>query len=70
MALQAAVAKVATMTRRSGTEQTGKLKSFVYLSCAAILFVLGLWLLLEPAGARGQSMRDNGCARNADALSA
>ncbi len=53
-----------------GKVQPGKLKSCVYLCCAAILFALGVWLLLEPSSARGQSMRDNGFARNAYGLSA
>jgi hypothetical protein len=46
-----------------GKDRPGKLKSCAYLCCAMILFALGLWLLLEPIRAHGQSLRDNVIAR-------
>ncbi len=58
------------MLNHSGGDQSGKWMSSFYLCCAAILFALGLWLLLEPAAAHGQSMRDNVIAGNADVRSA
>jgi hypothetical protein len=42
-----------------GKGPSSKLKSCVYLCCAVILFAVGLWLLLEPDRAHGQSLRDN-----------
>gem|GEM_PF-5094551 len=51
-------------------DQSGKWISRFYLFFAAILFALGVWLLIAPLNARGQSLRDNGCAVKADGLRA
>ncbi|WP_348264130.1 hypothetical protein P8935_06240 [Telmatobacter sp. DSM 110680] len=45
--------------------QSSKWTSRFYLCCAAILFALGVWLLIAPAKARGQSLSDNGFALEA-----
>jgi hypothetical protein len=42
-----------------GKGQSGKLRSYLYLCCAVILFVVGIWLLVEPVRSHGQSLRDN-----------
>jgi hypothetical protein len=45
--------------------QSSKWTSRFYLCCAAVLFALGVWLLIAPAKARGQSLSDNGLALEA-----
>ena len=47
-----------------GKGQSGKLRSYLYLCCAVILFVVGIWLLVEPVRSHGQSLRDNVVAGN------
>jgi hypothetical protein len=53
---------------RQSSGQSGKWTSRFYLCCAAILFALGVWLLIAPAKARGQSLSDNGFALEAGSL--
>jgi hypothetical protein len=67
---EASQAYGAVMVRRIEMGQPGKWKSRFYLCCAAILFALGVWLLIAPAKAHGQSLRDNGFALRADGLRA
>jgi hypothetical protein len=44
------------------SDQSGRWTARLYLCCAAILFALGVWLLIAPLKARGQRLRDNGFA--------
>jgi hypothetical protein len=53
------------MTRQTEMSQSGKWTSRFYVCCAAILFALGVWLLIAPTQARGQGLRDNGFALKA-----
>jgi hypothetical protein len=45
--------------------QSSKWVSRFYICCAAILFALGVWLLIAPSKAHGQQLRDNDFALEA-----
>lgn len=50
------------------TTRTERVKRGLMVWCALILFVLGVWLLLEPLEARGAQKMDNVMAISATSL--
>lgn len=54
----------------TGRSIEGRLKNVLMVCCALILFVLGVWLLLEPVQAHGSNLIDNVDARRCHTLAA
>lgn len=47
-----------------GVRREGRVKGILVVCCALILFVMGVWLLIEPAQAHGTNLIDNVDARS------
>lgn len=50
---------------QDGTELRERVKRGLMVCCALILFVLGVWLLIEPVKAQGTEKGDNVVAASA-----